>query len=80
MGAAALFLGAFFRLRLVVDPRLVVGGPIFGLVVDLGLAGDLDADDVDLDGFGGVLPVGWGFAVGFAIEADLEFMNPASVG
>jgi len=69
-------------LRLVVDLRLV-GGPIFGLVVGVGLAGDLDVDVVDvvgLDGFDSVLAVGWGFAAGFAREADLEFMNPASVG
>ena len=65
-------------MRLVLDLRVEVG-----LVVGVGFVGDLDVDAVDvvaLDGFDGVLAVDWGFAVGFAMEADLEFMNPASVG
>ena len=59
-----------------------VGGPIFSLVVGVGFVGDLDKGVVDvaaLGGFGGVLAVGC-FAVEFAMEVDLEFMNPESVG
>ena len=81
--AAAFFLGDLLRLRLVPDPRLEVGGSIFGLALGAGFIGDLDVDAVDmvvLDGFDGVLAVGCGFTVGFAMEADFEFMNPTSVG
>ena len=82
-GAFHFFLGLSVRLRLATDPRSEGGGPIFGLAVGVGLAGDLDLDAVDVvdvDSFGAVLAVGWGFAVGFPMEADLLFMNPASVG
>lgn len=81
--AALFFLGDLVRLRLVVDFRLEVGGPIFGSTVCVGFVEDLAVDSVDVVAFGGfdrVLAVGWGFAVGFAMEADLAFMNPASVG
>lgn len=74
-----LFLGLFVRLRLAADLRLEAGGPIFELSADACL--EVDAPDaVDLDDFSVVLAVGWGFAVGLAMEADLELMNPASVG
>ena len=79
-GAPLFFWRLFVCLRLVVDLRSEAGGPIFGLAVGVGLSGDLDVDVVDVNGFGAVLAVGWGFAVGFAMEADLVFMNPASVG
>ena len=82
------FLGDSVRLRLLSDLRLEdlrfeVGGPIFSLVGVVVLAGDLDVVDVvasDVLCVVVALAVGWGFALGFAIEADLELMNPASVG
>lgn len=79
-GASCFFLALFVRLGLVVDLGSEAGGPIFGLAVDAGLTGDLDVDVVDVDGFDAVLAIGWGFTVGFTMEVDLVFMNPASVG
>jgi hypothetical protein len=84
----AFLLGDRVQLCLIPDPRRVAGGPTLGSAVDVDLAGDLDKDStgtakvVGLRGFGVIAgsPVGWGFALGFAMEADLVFMNPASVG
>jgi hypothetical protein len=73
-------------LRLAPDLRFEVGGPIFGSAVDEDSFGDLDVVDVvdvvGLDCFGVVvvLAAGCNLAPGFAMEADLELMNPASVG
>lgn len=86
--AEPFFLGDFALLRLVPDLRFEVGGPIFSFAADVDLAGDLEADTVDvadlldLGCFGVVvaLAVGCGPALAFAMEADLVFMNPASVG
>jgi hypothetical protein len=60
------------------DLRFDAGGPIFGLV---GVAID-EVDGTTLEVFGVVvvLGCGFGFALGFTMEADLELMNPASVG
>ena len=60
-GASRFFLGLAVRLGLVVDLRLEAGGPIFGLAVDVGLAGDLEVDVVDVVDvvdFGAALAVG----------------------
>ena len=57
-GASRFFLGLFVRLRLVIDLRPEAGGPIFGLVTDVGSAGDFDIDAADVDGFCAALAVG----------------------
>lgn len=57
--AAFFFLGALARLRLGSDPRF--GGPIFGLVVGVGIVEDSDGGVIDvvaLGNFVGVLAVG----------------------
>ena len=83
-------MGDLVRLRSLFDPlfealRLGAGGPIFGSAVDVELAGGLDVDATDVVDLGGfavaeVLAFGRYFASGFTMEADLVFMNPASVG
>lgn len=76
-------LGVFPWLPLVLDPRVLFGGPIFGLTEAAGFVSDFDEDATAvlvLGGFDGVLAVDWGPTLGFIIEADAEFMNPASVG
>lgn len=90
---AGTFLGDFFGLLFLPDlrledPRFGVEASILGSAVDTKLTGDLEVDAinvgdvVDLDDFDAVvvLGVGCGFVLGLAMEADLEFMNPASVG
>jgi len=73
--------------RLFPDRRFAGGFPTSSSVVVV-LTGDLDVDALDvvdvaaLGVFDGVvvLAVGWGLALGFAMEADLELMKPVSVG
>lgn len=91
--AVTFLFGDFTPLRLAPDPRLEdprlgAGGLVIDPAVKVELVGDLEVDAigvgdvVGLDCFGVVvvLAAGCGPVPEFAMEADLEFMNPASVG